>query len=115
MRAFERLLHGAEGRDVSRSVTPENDTGNPADLQATRAARCVPPRPLTPDRAAFPHPTSLCASAHRSTAAAPLLVWLVGLVVPAIHAEFDDDGISCARETHVRCPECSRKATADAA
>ena len=44
-----------------------------------------------------------------------LLVCLVGLVVPAIHAEFDDDGISSrARETHVRCAECSRKATADA-
>jgi len=44
-----------------------------------------------------------------------LLVWLIGLVVPAIHAEFDDDGISSrARETHVRCAECNREPSRDA-
>jgi hypothetical protein len=44
-----------------------------------------------------------------------LLVWLLGLVVPAIHTEFDEDGTSSrARETHVRCAECDRKATTEA-
>jgi hypothetical protein len=44
-----------------------------------------------------------------------LLVWLLGLVVPAIHAEFDEEGGSSrARETHVRCAECDRKATTEA-
>lgn len=47
--------------------------------------------------------------------AALLLVWLVGVVVPPIHTELDEDGSSPrGGATHVRCADCDREPSRDA-